>query len=74
MGYDNQKRFELLFYKGTPQESDAMKNALRKCFTKMIQAQVDRPADVEKLLESMKCRIKAGGNTFENRQIIIFVF
>lgn len=62
MGFDNQKRFELLFYNGESQDSKKMKDALRNCFSKMIQAQVDRPGDVKKLLESMKNKVRDGGN------------
>lgn len=60
MGYDNQKRFELLFRSGLPQESIKMKDALRRCFEKMMYAQIERPDEVKKLLESLKSKIEKG--------------
>jgi len=60
MGYDNQKKFELLYHNGVAQETIQMKNALRECFAKMMYAQVERPNEVRQLLESMKNRIEKG--------------
>lgn len=60
MGYDNQKRFELLYHSGVPQESEKMKDALRRCFEKMMYAQVERPNEVKQLLECLKSKVEKG--------------
>lgn len=73
MGYDNQKRFELIFYSGAPQESIEMKDALRKCFATMMYSQVERPGVVKMLLESLKAKIGSGGISclFKGRILIL---